>query len=164
MSAPVNTARVINHVLQRDPIIANDLMLKLAGGSLEQWLPSMKGHMASCIVQTCNAILKDDGKALASEGIKSEKWRLVTVHEANRREAEFNLRRADAHLKNAFKSIEAIVNDLRAPKRFRDDATAWLELIKEPQQQFELTIMTEFATDIADEIGKHAPLKLVRLS
>lgn len=161
MSAPVNTAKVINHVMQRDPVIDNDLLIKLAGGSLEQWAPSLKGHRAGCIVQSVNPILEQEGFALASEGVRSEKWRLVSVAEAHRRNAEFNLRRIDAHYRNAYADVEAIALDMRAPKRMRIEAKAWLQLFEEPRTEMGLEILLEFAIELADVTSRQREIKLV---
>ena len=148
MSAPVNTGRVIAHVIKRDPTIDNDLLIKLAGGSHEQWYASLKGHRAACIVQAVNQILKDEGRALASEGVGSEKWQLVTCHEKNLRDMRFNLNRIDGHYKNTIKSIEAIAYDIRAPKKIRNDALAWLELMTEPRSDNGLQTLQEFAREL----------------
>lgn len=156
MSAPVNTARVINHVRKRESTVSNDDLIKLAGGTDAQWGFYMKGQRAQCIVRAVNQELKDDGLALSSEGIGSEQWQLVSCAEKNRREAWFNLNRVDAHFKNAMESVEAIVTDHRAPKRIRENAEAWLELFKEPRAQMELSILKEFALELAGEMSKES--------
>lgn len=157
MSAPVNTGRVISHVTKRDPKIDNDMLIKLAGGSDEQWGRHLKGPRAAAIVRACNAIMSEDNRALVSEGIHSEQWQLVTVAEKNRREAWFNLKRVDQHFKNAMKSVEAISTDHRASKRLRDFASAWLELFSEPRSEQGLAILKEWALELAHELEDHKP-------
>ncbi len=163
MSAPVNTARVISYVTKREPTINNDLLIKLAGGSHEQWYPSLKGQRASCIVQAVNQILKDNGMALASEGIGSEQWQFVTCHEKNLREMNFNLSRIDAHYKNVVKSIEAIAYDHRAPTALRNDANAWLELMTEPRSDNGLVLLKEFALELKTKASKHGSTPKLKL-
>ena len=106
--------------------------------------------------------MAEDNYALASEGIGSKQWQLVTIAEKNRREAEYNLMRVDHHLKNAFDSIEAIVEDRRAPKRLRKDAQAWIDLFSEPGAEQSISILKEFAVELAGDMAlKKRVLKLV---
>jgi len=163
MSAPVNTGKVINHVLKREPKIGNDQLIKLAGGSDSAWLECLRGPQVQVIVRACNAVMSEDNYALASEGIGSKQWQLVTIAEKNRREAEYNLMRVDQHLRNAFDSIEAIVEDRRAPRRLRKDAQAWIELFSEPGAEQSVSILKEFAVELAGDMAtKRRVLKLVK--
>lgn len=157
MSAPVNTGRVIKHVTEREPKISNDMLIKLAGGSDMQWGQYLKGPRVAAIVRACNTIMAEDNRALSSEGIHSEQWQLVTVAEKNRREAWFNLKRVDQHFKNAMESVEAIATDHRASKRLREFAEAWLELFREPRSEQGLSILKEWAIELANELDEHKP-------
>lgn len=163
MSSPVNTGKVIAHVQKREPKIGNEMLIKLAGGTDSQWMECLRGSQVQVIVRACNAIMAEDNYALASEGIGSKQWQLVTIAEKNRREAEYNLLRVDQHLQNAFESIEAIVEDQRAPRRLRKDAQAWIELFSEPGAEHSVAILKEFAIELAGDMAtKKRVLKLVK--
>jgi len=162
MSAPVNIAKVIKYVTGRDPTINNEMLVKLAGGTNSEWIACMKGQKAQIIVRMVNPALKDAGWQLCSEGVGSEQWQLVSVAEAHRRTAEFNLNRIDGAYRRAHDAVEAITLDERAPDKMREDAKAWLELFEEPRTEMGLSIMREFAVELAGETLAHKePLMLI---
>jgi len=163
MSAPVNTGRVISHLQKRKPIVTNDDLIKLAGGSDTQWSEYLKGPKAQAIIYACNTILSEDGYKICSEGIHSQEWRLCTVAEAHRRQAQFNLERVGRPCQRAYDAIQAIIDDTRAPQRLRDDASAWLELFEEPQNAESLVILQDFGKEIAEQTKPHkAMLRIVK--
>ena len=133
MSCPANTGKVINYVKHRETTIDNDTLIKLAGGSLAQWEPSLRGAKAQAIVNAVNSLLTVDDFQLSSEGVGTEKWQLVTVSEAHRRKVAWNLDRMDGPYVRIHDAVVAIVNDIRTPKRLKKHAKAWLELMEEPR-------------------------------
>lgn len=162
MSCPANTGKIIAYVKTHQTTINNEIIYKLAGGSHTQWEESLKGYKVRCSVEACNAILANEGIALVSEGVGSQKWQLVSAHEAHRRKAYWNFDRIDGAYKRAHDSVEAIVKDTRAPKKIRKEAKAWLQLFEEPRSKKGLAIMREFANELLVETAKYeTQLRLV---
>jgi len=148
--------------LKREGVVTNEELVTWAGGSEEDWLDQLHGHKANIIVGKVNQTLKDENKQLASEGVGSRLWRVVTVAEAHRRAAAYNLARFDAHYNSAYNDFLAITEDIRVPKRIREDAGAWCKLLEEPRSEKGLQIMREFATELLEQTSKKVPLTAVQ--
>jgi len=142
--------------------IQNKDLLDWAGGNDDDWRDQLNGVKANIIARKANQILKDDNKELVSEGIGSQLWLVVTVAEAHRRRAQFNLNRVDSHYINSYNDLVAVVDDVRCSQRVRDDAEAWLALMDEPRSEQGLLIMREFAAELTGKLEQKVPLTAVK--
>jgi hypothetical protein len=150
------------NTLKREGVVTNEELVTWAGGTEDDWHDQLHGHKANIIVTKMNQVLKDEDKQLASEGVGSRLWRVVTVAEAHRRAAAYNLGRFDAHYNSAYNDFLAIVEDIRVPQRIRDNAGAWCALLEEPRSEKGLQIMREFATELLEQTSKKVPLTAVK--
>lgn len=149
MNAPVKVQRAVKSLLKlSNTEITNEQIILAGGGTDEEWGAHLKGARVSAIVAACNVVLVDDNRALASEGVGSERWRIVTVAEAHQRKARFNLERIDGSYRRAHDHVLEISRDSRAEKKLRRDALAWVTLFEEEQSSEALGIMREFADEI----------------
>jgi hypothetical protein len=150
------------NTLKREGIVTNEELVTWAGGTEDDWRDQLHGHKANIIVTKLNQVLKDENKQLASEGVGSKLWRVVTVAEGHRRAAEYNLRRVDGPYITAYNDFLAVVEDIRVPQLTRDNAEAWIELMDEPRSEKGLQIMREFATELLEQTSKKVPLTAVK--
>ena len=145
--------------LERKGIITNDELLEWAGGTDEEWRSHLNGPKVAYIASQICRHTRDQNKMLASEGIGSKQWRMVTCGEYHRRRAEFNLRRVDGHYRNAHADLVAISTDVRVPETLQEDAEAWLSLFEEATIRLSLEILRDFAGEIIEMARKHIPLE-----
>ncbi len=156
MTIPViNIEKIIAYVTKRESTVNNCRLIKLAGGSNAAWGEYLQGPRTQSIVHAVNNELKSQNKALSSEGIHSEQWQLVTLAEMHRRKIAFSLDHADSSYRIAYEGIQAIIDDINAPKKMREHAVAWLELFEEPQNTSSRIILKEFATEVSDKTIEH---------
>lgn len=158
---PGDTGPIIKFFKNRSVTSTNDQIIKLAGGKNEFWGEYLKGAKVQAIVAKANGLLADDGLAIVSEGVGSEEWRIVSLAEAHRRKAEWNLSRIDGPYKRANDAVMKMSLDERAPARLRRDAKAWLQLFEEPLTKRGLTIMSDFAERLLGQMPKPHKMKLV---
>lgn len=132
--------------------LTNDRIILAVGGTDEEWGKYLQGPRVLAIVRAANKHLAEHNLEIVSQGVKTNRWRVVTCAEANVRKAEYRISRADANMRNAHKALMDVVVDIRASKTLRQDARAWLELYAEPQVSAALDTMKYWA----DELMKDA--------
>ncbi len=152
---PGDTGPVVKFLKGRSVTSTNDKIISLAGGKDEFWGKYLSGARVQAIVAKANGLLADDGLVIVSEGVGSEEWRIVSLSEAHRRKAEWNLNRIDGPYKRIHDAIERISRDMRAPARLRGDAKAWMDLFEEPQIKSGLNIMSVWASRMLEHTSKH---------
>ncbi len=157
-NAPVNTGRVIKHIQKNlEKEIANQQLVMLAGGTHQQWSDYLIGPKVAAVVGAVNPLMAEDNIQLISCGVRSERWRAVSLAEAHMEKAAQNLKKIDNDYRMAHDHVLAVCEDLNAPKRLRREAKAWLELFEEPQTIKGLRILREWADDVALKIVKKLP-------
>ena len=160
----VDIDRVVQRVTGQESVINIDALIKLAGGSNSEYGKFLRGPRAQHIVRCVNQKLQENNQALASEGIHSEQYQLVTVGEFHRRKSVFSLEHADNSYRNAYDEMMLIVVDERAAETLRENAIAWIELFEEPNIVSERAILKEFARELAHKTQKHkTALRLVSI-
>ena len=67
--------------------------------------------------------------------------------------------------KQAFKRVKPLLDvlktDIRAPERFRLNAQAWIDLFSESRTEKGLSILKEFASELADNVGAEKSTKRI---
>ena len=154
MKAPGDIEALAKLAKESTTELTNEEMMQVAGGANPDWGAYLLGARIGSLVHRVNKPLAELNLCLSSQGMGTRLWRVVTVAEANKRCVEFRLAHADSNIKNAYCALAAIADDVRATKKQRDNARAWLELYSEPTVIKALDTMRVFALELLADVKR----------
>jgi len=155
MKCPANFDKLVQMVLKmRRKELVSEQLIMMAEGSNADWGRYLFGPRTQTIARGLNALLEPHDIQLVSEGIGTKRWLKVSCAEARWIRAKRNLARVDAHLRNSYTDIEAVYNDVRAPRHYRDEAKTWLDLFSNEESAINALIFREWADELLEAMPK----------